>query len=388
MSKSLTILAECPILPTMNSSNAQSARMFSDNFPRIEQFLHAYGKGSSGYQTGRKPVAAFDWDNTVIKNDIGDATLFWMIANGKIRSPKSWAGLNPYLTAPALAQLTENCPTSEAYLPTVTSAKCADTLLSIYNNDTLLDGKTAAFAFKTSELRDTIKPAYALYAQLFSGYTEEEVRDFTRRALAVNLGNPIGATQTLGTGKYPAYIRIYDPMQDLIKRLQGSGFEVWVISASMQPTVEVMAKLAGISEDHVIGTRQVVDIDGRLTPTFKGCGQFPDGNLEILPFRKGKRCWLNQIVFGESDPSRALETPSPLAFAAGDAESDLFFLKDAVGLRLVINRNRPELMCHAYHNADGKWLVNPMFIEPLPRKEEGFHCHVFGLPDQQDRAFA
>ena len=50
-----------------------------------------------------------------------------------------------------------------------------------------------------------------------------------------------------------------------------------------------MAALVGISEDHVIGTRQMVDTDGRLTPTFKGCGPFPDGNFEIMPFRKGKR---------------------------------------------------------------------------------------------------
>ena len=357
-----------------------SQAWYGDNQHRIQEFLKRFGIAGTP-----APVAAFDWDNTVIKNDIGDATLFWMIANGKIRSPKNWSELNPFFTPEAIRALTENCPNSGPYLPT--DAKCTDTLLSIYTTDRLLDGKTAAFRFKNDAHRDTLNPAYVFYTQLFSGYTADEVRDFTRAAVDFNLANPVGATQVLGSGRYPAYIRIYDPMQGLIRDLQNAGFDVWVISASIQASVEVMAKRVGISPDRVIGTRQQLDSEGRLTPRLLGCGPYPDGNLAIHPFRLGKRAWLNQVVFGETDPDRTLEIPSPLAFGAGDSESDLFFLKDARGLRLVINRNRPELMCHAYHNTDGKWLVNPMFIEPLPQKENGFHCQTYGLPDQLDKVF-
>ena len=41
------------------------------------------------------------------------------------------------------------------------------------------------------------------------------------------------------------------------------------------------------------------------------------------------------------------------------------FTSDATALRLVINRNQIELMCRAYDNADGRWLINPMFFDPL-----------------------
>ena len=42
------------------------------------------------------------------------------------------------------------------------------------------------------------------------------------------------------------------------------------------------------------------------------------------------------------------------------------FLTDATALRLVLNRNRIELMCRTYANSDDRWLANPMFIDPLP----------------------
>ena len=170
-------------------------------------------------------------------------------------------------------------------------------------------------------------------------------------------------------------------------RLRTGGFDVWIISASMQATVEVMAKLVGITADHVIGTRQMLDPQGLLLPVLKGCGPFPDGNLELMPFRKGKRCWLNEVVFGESDPARFLEKPMPSCFCGRGYGIGSFLFDGCTGLRLAINRNRPELMCHAYHNADGKWLVNPMFIDPMPRKEDGFQCQAFGLPNQKDEVF-
>ena len=54
-------------------------------------------------------------------------------------------------------------------------------------------------------------------------------------------------------------------------------------------------------------------------------------------------------------------------------------------LRLVINRNKTELMCEAYFNEDGNWIVNPMFIEPKSQHEP-YACSTEGmvLPDGED----
>ncbi|AQW46725.1 hypothetical protein SHXM_00188 [Streptomyces hygroscopicus] len=37
-----------------------------------------------------------------------------------------------------------------------------------------------------------------------------------------------------------------------------------------------------------------------------------------------------------------------------------------------------EIMCRAYGNADGTWLINPMFIDPLPRREAAYPCSTTG----------
>ena len=40
-------------------------------------------------------------------------------------------------------------------------------------------------------------------------------------------------------------------------------------------------------------------------------------------------------------------------------------------------------MCNAYDNEDGKWLINPMFIEPKGQREEPYPCSTNGeiLPE-------
>ena len=42
-------------------------------------------------------------------------------------------------------------------------------------------------------------------------------------------------------------------------------------------------------------------------------------------------------------------------FAAGDSDTDIEFLRDAT-YKLVLNRNKKELMCHAYYN-EGEQLA-------------------------------
>ena len=51
----------------------------SDNRDRLNEMVTELGIASDGFDPERPPVAVFDWDNTVIKNDIADATSFWMV---------------------------------------------------------------------------------------------------------------------------------------------------------------------------------------------------------------------------------------------------------------------------------------------------------------------
>ena len=41
---------------------------------------------------------------------------------------------------------------------------------------------------------------------------------------------------------------------------------------------------------------------------------------------------------------------------------------------LVINRNKTELMCHAYYNSLDTWRINPMFIQPKAAQAAPYTC--------------
>ena len=55
------------------------------NRARLDKLLVDRGIVSASFDPKKRPVAVFDWDNTVIKNDIGDATFFWMLKHDKIQ---------------------------------------------------------------------------------------------------------------------------------------------------------------------------------------------------------------------------------------------------------------------------------------------------------------
>ena len=161
----------------------------------------------------------------------------------------------------------------------------------------------------------------------------------------------------------------------------------------------------------------MVEENNRLTANLQGCGDIPDGTNDgqgsflgnsLIPYIEGKRCWINKAVFGDRSAAALSRQPDPArrqVFAAGDSDTDISFMQDATALKLVINRNKKELMCNAYANAHGHWLVNPMFIEPLPPRSTPYACsrdackdlHGQGvpcrneddelIPDQTDRVF-
>jgi hypothetical protein len=86
-------------------------------------------------------VAIFDWDNTVVKNDIGYGTNFWMLRNDKVLQPanKDWKSTNRYLTDAAAKALAVACgadtPAGQP-LKTSSNTECADEILAILEDKT------------------------------------------------------------------------------------------------------------------------------------------------------------------------------------------------------------------------------------------------------------
>lgn len=372
---------------------------YGDNRDRINKLIGELGTcGANGSVTDGAPLALFDWDNTMVKNDIGDATFFWMVRNGKLRAPAGgdWAGTSPYLTPQAVAALGKACAAAEPGqpMPTDTDTGCADELVSVYT-----DGETRADepAFAGFNAR-RLEPSYAWAAQMLAGWRESELTGFAEAARRENLDAQEGAEQKVGSDDETGWVRYYPQMRDLVETLRANGFDVRIISASAEPVVRVWAADLGFTPDKVMGVRTERNGDV-LTSKLVPCG-----GETAIPYIEGKRCRVNEEVFGVTGAAAFEQQPEPkrAAFAAGDSDTDVTFLSDATGLRLVLNRQKTELMCTAYDNSDGRWLVNPMFIKPMD-KGDTYDCATEGyiepsgkeaplhradgsiVPDQEDR---
>ncbi|GGU78798.1 putative conserved lipoprotein LppF [Streptomyces albospinus] len=375
---------------------------YGDNRAKLQKMIDERGTCSGRH--GPRPVAAFDWDNTVVKNDISDATLAWMLRHDKVLQPRSWRKTSPWLTKAAEHALTRACGTAVPAgrpLPTSRNTACTDEIMEIRGEARTMSG-APAFAGVWNHRRTV--PEYAWVPELFAGLKPATLTAYARKARAENLAAPIGAEQTVGTHQLAGYIRYYAQQKDLIRTLKVAGFDVYIVSASSETVAEAWSGGVGVDARHTIGIRNRVR-DGRLTDTLAGCGDVKDGHGEVIPYIDGKRCWINQEIFGikGAEAWRQQDPAHRIALGGGDATTDVTFVNDATGAHLAINRNKDELMCRGYDNADGRWVVNPMFIDPLPRKSGRYPCATKGytntdgapgpvrrpdgtvVPDQRDR---
>ena len=345
------------------------------NRARLNALLASRGVRSPSYDPAHRPVATFDWDNTMMRGDIGDATMAWMLRHDGILQPPSrdWSQTGGALTAEARTALKACDAAGEPGHPLATSTTpaCADALYAIYDA-----GKTPAGAPAWSHpITLTTNEAYAWLARLLAGHTPAEVHAFALGAYEEGAKAPVGATMTLGTHTgVMAWLRIYPTQRDLVAALQSNGFDVWIVSASPQPVSEVVAAQVGIAADHVVGIRNTVEGDGRLGSHLAPCGDAPADS--VITFDQGKRCFINQVIFhvppaAQLARSDAAHRPT---FSAGDSDTDVAFVQDATELKLVIDRNRVALMCNAWSNAGGKWLVQPMFLDPLAARATPYPC--------------
>jgi hypothetical protein len=291
------------------------------------------------------PVAIFDWDNTVVFNDIGDYFFNWMMENDLFKF-NDWRETSPYLTEESIKFLKENCKIEDGFIKG-SDIKCFNAMSRIYNDGKLPDN-TPAFAGYDP---DIYQPAYAWLGHLLAGYRVEDLEKLCAMAVSEAVKEEA--------------VTIYPQMEWLIYKLQEKGFHVEIITASPKILVVPFANYLGIHEDNVSGIENVIK-DGVITADFIGCGTFKDGENKIMTYKKGKRCKMNEKIFGITG-SKALEPATDLSkrplFGAGDSDTDYHFMIDVTGLRLLINRNTPMITKEAEENKDGRWIINePFFV--------------------------
>ncbi len=169
------------------------------------------------------------------------------------------------------------------------------------------------------QCRSDLRAAYVgLVHTLVAGRTPDEVTALAEATLA----------EALASGR----IRWRPCMNELVRGLFDSGFEVCVITASPEGLVRPLAARLGIPEHAVIGMRSALDVDGRYLPRLAAPPTHFEGKLAALRSQHGR---------------------GPV-FAAGDSESDAPMMQSA-RYALLLDRGQPALQARA---AARRWFTH------------------------------
>ena len=313
----------------------------------LASLVSRFGAGSPGHQPSRPPVAVFDWDDTIAYNDSSE-----LVFDRALRR----------LDLPIGAALESLLPDSLAGKPR--KKPILESLRAARDGS-----ESAARAFRTEmhllyhdlgavSGRDV---QYRWFSKMFAGRTEAELTALAEESLAEACAEPLGADRLVaadGKGEITVQrgIRIYRPVAALIASLRAAGWDVWILSAGIEPIIRAFAKRLDIPADHVIGVRlEREPASGRLLPSI----------VEPFTYGEGKVRTIEQLIRAKP------------RLVAGDSSGDAPMLRLASDARLVIARDGSSDAVKAAR-AGGWMIATP--AELLDVSQPAGDCGVGGSP--------
>lgn len=297
----------------------------------LEDLIPRVGRHAPGYDPAAPPFAVFDWDQTVIRHDIGDALFLYQIeALGfAIDHDDFWTHLDA--SAPDLrdiaARLRDEAHAARPDAPGY--AVWRDAFIQGYLKSGQLDPQEG-FPWQT---------------RILAGLTPAEVHRLTHEVMARELTLPLGTREVIVEGQAFTFhqgVRPYAEVLDLITVLEAQGIEAWVVSATNIWAVQAMAEHVGVNPARVIGMRTRV-VDGIITGELDGEAVATWGKVSAI--------------------QRYIHPTRRPVLVAGDNITDLPMLEYSADTRLVIDRGVQALrdVAEARRAQGERWLVQPMF---------------------------
>ncbi len=274
-----------------------------------------------------RPIAVFDFDNTLIMGDIGELYSQYLIDEVLYRYDLDafWGLIDPEDGRDRLRQL------ATEIWETPRSEQRTHPLYDAYRRE-------ASELYRRRFDRLGRRDCYEWAVKLHVGIEEAQMARWSRAAMARELGRrrqrvSLGESDR-GEVEVQRGIRVIAQMRRLLQRLMEEGVEVWIVSASNEWTVRAVAPLFGVPEQRVLGNRVTVNDRGQLTDQREG----------PVVYREGKVALIESVI--GSQPQ----------LAAGDAITDKEMLEFVDGPSLLIDRG-DEAMRLAARERD--WLVQP-----------------------------
>ncbi len=230
-------------------------------------------------------VAAFDFDNTLVKNDFGETVMNQIILDGLVYVSRS-------------------------------------VFVSHFRHKKKASGKWDVRHTNPQELQDFVwneyshiisdiglEAGYRWSSFLFSGWKPSNLRSYSLSVWKENLGK-----------KDPASVHPYPEMIDIISFLHSNHWTVYIVTASPKVVIQAVSGQFGIPEENVIGM-ELKEAEGVF---------FPD-ILEPFPCMAGK-------------PKAVSSRGISHFIAFGDSSNDFALLETSKLLGVLIDKGNPALV--------------------------------------------
>jgi hypothetical protein len=318
----------------------------------LTRFIHDHGHVASNKLTGPQPYAVFDWDQTSAFLDCGEATLHYQLENLRFKlTPDQFRAL----LKPEINGVKRLSAESGGMVLADLNTDLLSAYRFLYDHHIGPGGKMSLAEIRqTPQFQDFITKLPVLYdgycdtagigapygypwvTFLLANFTILEVKSIAKSAIEAGLGDGLHKITWHGpkpfqsicgpvSYRFRSGLRVHPEMQSLMHQLRAAGIDVYVISASLKPIVEVFSGPGNfgynVPADHVLAMETELK-QGHLQPVYKA------GWVQTQ--RAGKVAAIKQVLGKRGDP----------IFGAGDSDGDVEMLSDFPGMKLALILNR------------------------------------------------
>ncbi|TGJ99628.1 haloacid dehalogenase-like hydrolase [Leptospira semungkisensis] len=227
----------------------------SDWKPEIYSFLEEI------LGEGKPLVAVFDFDNTLVRGDFGEAVFCDLLLKGL-----PWIrDISPFFPEPPIAEKMD-------LLRKTKPSSFMDEVWKYYEAKIEAQGLEAAYRWST---------------WIFSGRSSEELRETARTVWQAHQKELLKEV-----------VRPYKPLFEFIKELQGLKSELWIATASPKEVIQEVSELWGISRQNVLGMR-LIEKNGILSSDLEEPFTYGMGKVNFFRLASGNKSY--DLAFGDTE---------------------------------------------------------------------------------------
>ena len=354
----LMLSGSCVKDETLISSSLDRLNWSERNFSMLNQLINDYGINGKYYNNNKIPYVVLDWDQTCAHFDVEESVMRYQLTNLRFKMTKDQ--FQNDILKDNIYGVTKLSEAYQNILFTDINIDLVNDYNFLYDNFIGSNGPMSPEEIKaTPQYSDFITKIPFLYdgycetsgigadygypwlLYLLAGHTIDEVKSLAKEAISYELGNklikqtwqsPAGLQTNAGivSYSYKSGLRVFPEMQNLISTFKAHGIDVYIVSASYKPVVEVFSGVGNygynVPSENVIAMELETDDAGIILPEYKAGW--------IKTQRQGKVDAINKAI--KEGPGKNRD---PL-FSAGDSDGDyeMSTLFPDMKLTLIWNR--------------------------------------------------